>query len=760
MRTRFALKVSGIVQGVGFRPFVYALAKSLCLDGWVFNNDEGVSIEIEGEQADCNLFSRRLVAEAPMLARVTNISRSLLTPSGEQGFSIRASESGKRSFKILPAPTTLISPDMGICGDCLRELCDPNDRRYRYAFINCTNCGPRFTIIEALPYDRAMTTMKSFPMCADCAKEYIAPDNRRFHAQPNACRVCGPSLSFCDNHGNVQSGDAIMLAQKALFDGQVIAVKGLGGYHLVCDATNDATVRLLRRRKYRWDKPFALMMPDLQRVAHCCNYNDQEAQLLSSQRRPIVLLRKSGDAGQLSPQIAPGNPRIGVMLPYTPLHYLLMERFDALVMTSGNYSDEPIVYKDSEALAILGKIADGFLTHNREIFRRCDDSVACFAAGKTRLLRRSRGWAPEPLAIAGSPKQLLAVGGEQKNTFCLVRDQQAFLSQHIGDLDNIVTLKSFENEIGYFKQMFEIEPQLIVHDLHPEYLSSKYAQQQERQLPLLGVQHHHAHLAAVVSEHNISGEAIGLIFDGTGYGEDGCLWGGEVLIGDCLNYSRFAHLDYVPLPGGEAAIKQPWRMALSYIAAACGESKMDRYAHLFGDGYRLLWHSVGQGINAPLSSGMGRLFDGVAALCADKLTVNYEGQAAVELELAINNNIEGAYGFTIEKSGEKYLIGWHQLIRDALIDVRTAGRAAVATRFHRAIVNLCREICRLARQQSGLDQVVLSGGVWQNIYLLEQVTSTLEEDGFSVYAGEQLPANDGCICYGQAAVAIAKMKEK
>ncbi len=763
MRTRYALNVSGIVQGVGFRPFVYALAKSLRLDGWVFNNDQGVSIEIEGEQAECNQFCRRLVAEAPMLAKVSNISRSLLTPIGEQGFSIRASESGKLKFKVLtasvvPAQTTLVSPDMGICEDCLRELRDPHDRRYRYAFINCTNCGPRFTIIEALPYDRAMTTMKSFPMCGECNKEYHAPDNRRFHAQPNACRVCGPSLSYYDNHYHLQEGEAIMLAQKALLDGQVIAVKGLGGYHLVCNASDDAAVRLLRRRKYRYDKPFALMMPDLQRVSQYCDYNDQESQLLSSQRRPIVLLRKKQAADQLSPQIAPGNSRLGVMLPYTPLHYLLMEIFDALVMTSGNYSDEPIVYKDNDAFAILGKIANGFLIHNREIFRRCDDSVAYFAAGKNRLQRRSRGWAPEPLEISAVPKHILAVGGEQKNTFCLVRDSQAFLSQHIGDLDNIVTLESFEHEIEYFKQMFGINPQLIVHDLHPEYLSTKYVQKQLLQQPLLGVQHHHAHLAAVIEEHKISGETIGLIFDGTGYGEDGCLWGGEVLVGDCRSYRRFAHLAYAPLPGGEAAIKQPWRMALSYIAAACGENKLDRYQHLFGEDYRLLWRSAIKGINAPFSSGMGRLFDGVAALCADKLTVNYEGQAAVELELAIDDNIEGAYSFEVEQKGETYLIGWKQLIREALKDAKTAGKTTVATRFHRAVIDLCLEVCRLIRQQSGINQVALSGGVWQNIYLLEQATAKLEADGFKVYSGEQLPANDGCISYGQAAVAIAKMK--
>lgn len=753
MLVRYQIQVHGIVQGVGFRPFIYVLAEELGLTGWIYNHAAGVTIEIQGEETVCREFQKRLQTDRPALSRIDQVESQLIPVQRETEFVIRESRSGEKN--------TLVSPDMGVCDDCLQELWDPSDRRYRYAFINCTNCGPRFTIIENLPYDRPMTTMKDFPLCSDCAREYRDPHNRRFHAQPVACPVCGPQLAFLDKGGQAQKGDPISLAQDAIRAGRILAVKGLGGYHLVCDAKNEEAVAALRQRKYRWDKPFALMLADEGAVSQYCLFNLEEEELLRSQRRPIVLLRKDSKETDLAPSLAPGNGRLGVMLPYTPLHYLLMEGMDALVMTSGNISDEPIVFQDQEAVERLSVIADGFLTHNRPIFRRCDDSVVQWSAGGLRLVRRARGYTPEPISILDSGRAILACGGEQKNTFCLTRSNQAFISQHIGDLQNIATLESFQREIGYFCTMFNVEPQVLAYDLHPDYLSTRYALEQGGCVKKLGVQHHHAHLASVLAEHDHHEAVIGLIFDGTGYGTDGCLWGGEVLIGDCCTYQRAAHLGPLPLPGGEQAIREPWRVGLAAAILALPREELESALPqwLRPMGWQTLVRIVEQGIYAPVSTGMGRLFDAVAAIAGVGVRVNYEGQAAVELEQLLDERIDGRYCFTIQqKKDAPWVVDQRPVIRAALEDIhKSVAPGGISVRFHRAVVDLCREICSQLRDSTGLHTVALSGGCWQNVWLLEHTVESLREAGFNVLLNQRVPCNDGGLSYGQAAVAAARL---
>ncbi|MBQ6809053.1 MAG: carbamoyltransferase HypF [Firmicutes bacterium] len=753
MLKRYRLQVEGIVQGVGFRPFVFVLAESLSLSGWVFNHSAGVSIEVEGDSQSCEAFLQRLTSEKPALARIDRIKTEEIPPEGSQIFEIRESQQGEKN--------TLLSPDMGICPDCLADLRNPADRRYRYAFTNCTNCGPRFTIIENLPYDRPMTTMRHFPMCPDCAREYREPRDRRFHAQPIACPDCGPQLVFLDQKGQPREGDPLSLAQSSLQAGMILAVKGLGGYHLVCDAKNEEAVSRLRQRKYRWDKPFAVMMENLSVAASYCELSREEEALLSSSRCPIVLLKKKEKASELAASLAPGNARLGVMLPYTPLHYLLMEGMEVLLMTSANISDEPIVFEDEEAISRLSCIADAFLSHNRQIFRRCDDSVSVFAAGAPRLIRRARGYAPEPLKIWDCGCSVLACGGEQKNTFCLTRGEQAFLSQHIGDMHNLATLDSFTREIYYFRQMFNVEPQVLAYDLHPDYLASRYALEQRGDFIKIPVQHHHAHLASVLAEHNYDGKAIGLIFDGTGYGTDGRLWGGELLLGDCRSFQRFAHLLEMPLPGGELAIREPWRVALGLAAQVLREEEREKLlpACCKQPGWATALFAVERRLNTPFSTGMGRLFDAVAALAGIGCHVNYEGQAAVELEQVLDDAEDGAYTFDLlEQEDGSLLIDWRPLIRAELLDLfsgQSAGR--VSARFHRALVDLSGRLCELVRERTGLDVVALSGGCWQNIQLLERTIALLKEKGFRVLLNEQVPCNDGGISYGQAAVAAARI---
>lgn len=755
MNKRYHIKVSGIVQGVGFRPFVFGLAEEYALTGWVFNHAAGVSIEIQGEEAACRSFLRDLQEKQPPLARVDGVRmEEIPLETGESDFFIRGSQSGERN--------TLISPDMGICPDCLREMQTPEERRYGYAFTNCTNCGPRFTIIENLPYDRPMTTMKGFPLCEDCSREYENPRDRRFHAQPIACPACGPQLAFLDKQGETVDGDPIALAQTALRRGEILAVKGLGGYHLVCDARNEEAVSTLRQRKYRWDKPFAVMMENIEITRQYCLLQDAEEALVRSQRSPIVLLRKRSVAS-LAPSLAPGNGRLGVMLPYTPLHVLLLAGMGALVMTSGNLSDEPIVFQDEEVVERLSSIADGFLTHNRPIFRRCDDSLLVYAAGAGRLLRRSRGYAPEPLALPDCGNTILACGAEQKNCFCLTRGEQAFLSQHIGDMHNLATLDSFKQEIEYFQKMFQIQPKVLAYDLHPDYLASRYALERKDVQRKIPVQHHHAHFASVLAEHDYRGQAIGLIFDGTGYGLDGTIWGGEVFLGDSREYRRFAHLLPLGLPGGERAIREPWRLALAAAQAALKKEELERLLPdcIKRPGWQMLLQTMEKGVNLTRSSGMGRLFDAAAALAGVGCLTNYEGQAAVEFEQKISSLPEGerAYSFLLREQSERPLhIDWRPLVREELADLAAGVDVSrISARFHLAVAELCLQLCQIIREKEGLNVVALSGGCWQNVTLLEKTVGLLGKSGFQVLLNEKVPCNDGGIAYGQAAVAAARM---
>ena len=756
MIVRVRLEIDGIVQGVGFRPFVYRAACERGLAGWVYNHPAGVTVEAEGEREDVDSFIAELRDDPPYLAVVNSLDVSFISPTGEIEFTILDSAGGSRE--------TLISPDMATCPDCLADMRDPKNRRFRYAFTNCTNCGPRFTIIKSLPYDRPRTTMAAFPLCPDCSNEYADPHDRRFHAQPVACPVCGPRLIFTDNAGREMEGDPLALAHSMLAQGHILAVKGLGGFHLCCDAHNAAAVGELRRRKLRWDRPFALMMPDVETVREYCSLTPDEQALLTSPRRSILLLKRRTDGRELPETIAPGNGRLGVMLPYTPLHHLLLEGWPALVMTSGNISDEPIVYQDDEAVEKLAGLADFFLTHDRPIFRRCDDSVVVYAAGAPRLIRRSRGYAPEPRPLLDCGASILACGGQQKNTFCLTRGDKSFLSQHIGDLDNLPTLDSFRREIGYFTEMFNARPSVVAADKHPDYLATRFAREYSDDKKLVFVQHHHAHLASGLAEYDRwFTPAIGLIFDGTGLGDDGTIWGGEALIGDCVSYERAAHLLPLSLLGGEQAVREPWRQALAAAAAAFeGEELSPKLTASFPENWPLLLQAGRAGVNSPLSSGMGRLFDAAAALSGICPVATYEGQAAVEFEQCLSRAGAGenpaGYEMPLLDTERGLILDWRPLIRRIAAD-RLAGRDSsyLALGFHQAVARACLALSLRLRENSGLNDVVLSGGCWQNVWLLENVMDLLRKAGFNVLTNQAVPCNDGGLSYGQAAVVAARI---
>ena len=710
-----------MVQGVGFRPFVHQLAGRLGLDGFVGNDVEGVFAEVEGDVQAVDAFVSALTEESPPLAIVDDVHVETRPVEGQPGFAIVASPAGGQA-------ATLISADSATCEDCLRELDDPGDRRFRYPFINCTNCGPRFTIVRGVPYDRPLTTMAPFTMCADCKHEYDDPADRRFHAQPVCCPACGPTLRF--EPGN---GDPIRAAVEALKAGSVVAIKGLGGYHLAVDATNELAAAELRSRKHREDKPFAVMVPDLPAARELAEVDDVAEQVLTGRRRPIVLLPRKGT---LARAVAPGNRRIGVMLPYTPLHHLLLRETGSIVLTSANVSDEPIVYRDEE-LSRLEGIADAFLTHDRAIHIRTDDSVVRTFRGKAQLQRRSRGYAPEPVALKTPVPHILGCGAELKNTFCLAKGRHAFLSHHIGDLENYETLRSFTEGIAHFRELFDIDPVLVAHDLHPEYLSTKYAL--DLDVDLVGVQHHHAHIASCLADNGEAGPVIGVAFDGTGFGPDGTIWGGEFLLADLESYERVGHLAAVPMPGGAQAIRQPWRMAASYL---------DEIG-LPAPGWEEVVALKRSGLNSPLTSSAGRLFDAAAALLGVRETINYEGQAAIELEQLADPAERSAYKAEISNDN---IISGADLIQSLVDD--PSPKAIRAARFHNGVADLIARTCERLRDRS--TTVALSGGVFQNVLLLDRTVEILEQQGFRVLTHHRVPTNDGGISLGQVVVAAAQ----
>jgi hydrogenase maturation protein HypF len=749
---RVAVRVEGVVQGVGFRPFVYALAARLGLGGFVGNDVDGVFAEVEGSGTAVTAFLRDLERDAPPLARIERVTTSRLPPGGPATFEIVTSEPGGRRRVLVP-------PDAATCADCLRELADPADRRFGYPFINCTNCGPRFTIVRDVPYDRPLTTMAGFAMCEPCAAEYHDPADRRFHAQPVCCPACGPVLTLLDPGGSSIAGDPLSGAAGLLRDGRVLAVKGLGGYHLAADATSEDAARTLRARKHREDKPFAVLVATLDEARRLCVADDAAAELLAGPARPVVLLRKR-PGNTVAAAVAPGNRQLGVMLPYTPLHHLLIRAAARpLVLTSGNVSDEPIAYRDEDALARLGGIADAFLTHDRPIHIRTDDSVARVHNGRPALIRRSRGYAPSPIAIHRAfPRPVLACGAELKNTFCLAKERHAFVSHHIGDLENAETLRSFTEGIDHFKRLFDVEPRVVAHDLHPEYLSTKYALDLDG-ATLIGVQHHHAHIASCLADNGAGGPVIGVAFDGTGYGTDGTIWGGEFLIADLADFERAGHLAPVPMPGGAAAVREPWRMAAVYLNAAFDGAPPPDGLDVIrrnNDRWPMVVKMAGKGVNSPVTSSAGRLFDAVAALLGVRDAINYEGQAAVELEQHATPDEAGWYEAGVS-SHRTFRVNGVDLVRAAADDL-LAGvrREVVAARFHNGVAAAIEAGCVLARERSGLGTVALSGGVFQNLLLLRETERRLAARGFAVLTHSRVPCNDGGVSLGQAVVAAAR----
>jgi hydrogenase maturation protein HypF len=753
---RLHIALRGAVQGVGFRPYVYRLASELRLPGWVLNAPEGVFIEVEGEKEILDSFLIRLQEEKPALSFIQSLEFSFLDPAHFDGFEIRDSETkGEKA--------TLILPDIATCDQCLVEVFDPGNRRYRYPFTNCTHCGPRFTIIESLPYDRPNTSMKSFAMCPDCRAEYENPDDRRFHAQPNACPVCGPALELWDETGKVlaRCDEALLATADAIRQGSIVAVKGLGGFHLVADARNTEAIDDLRRKKHREEKPFALMYPSLGQVAADCSVGPLEKRLLYSPESPIVLLEARQH--HLSPSLAPRNPYLGVMLPYTPLHHLLTQEVGfPLVATSGNLSDEPICIDERDALARLSGISNLFLVHNRPIVRHVDDSIVRVLLGRELVLRRARGYAPLPLRCTRLVPEVLAVGGHLKNTVALSVADNIFVSQHIGDLENNEALGAFKNAIQSFCRLYRTNPKQVASDLHPDYMSTKFAR--EMGIPQISIQHHYAHVAACMAENELDGKLLGVSWDGTGYGEDGTVWGGEFLLTDELGFTRIASLRRFRLPGSAAAVKEPRRTALGLLYEILGSpvfamKNLSSVRAFTEQEISVVAQMLQKGIHSPWTSSAGRLFDAVSSLTDLRQTVRFEGQAAMELEFAIGSNTsEEEYPFEVRAAVDRnpaMIVDWEPLIRAILRDLEDGYHTSVVSKkFH----NTLAEIIAVVAQRVAVSRVVLTGGCFQNRPLLERAVEKLERRGFRAYWHQRIPPNDGGIALGQIVAASRILK--
>jgi hydrogenase maturation protein HypF len=746
---RWAIRVRGTVQGVGFRPTVYRLARDAQLGGFVRNDSEGVWIEIEGDAGAVVNFSELLRREAPKHSRIDNIESSELRPLGERDFRVVASAAEEKVRARVPA-------DLATCQECLRELFDPNDRRYRYPFINCTDCGPRYTIVRDIPYDRARTTMDVFQLCLGCRQEYEDPNNRRFHAEPNACPTCGPHLELWARGQSALLGeDGLAAATERIARGEVVAVKGLGGFFLAVEARNERAVAQLRVRKRRPHKPFALMARDLAEAERIAEVSNLARHLLLTPEHPIVLLPLKQSA-QVAPSVAPGLKELGVMLPYTPLHHLLLaDGPPLLVMTSGNLSEEPIAKDNHHAMEKLGGVADAFLVHDRQIHSRVDDSVVRVIGEVAQPIRRARGFVPDPIPLGFSAPPVLAVGAELKNTICVTRGSEAFISPHIGDLENIETFEFFEETIGKFCRLLACEPRLVAHDLHPDYFSTRWALQSG--LARKAVQHHHAHIASCLAEHGREGPVIGIAFDGTGCGPAGDLWGGEILVADLSGFRRIAHLRPIALAGGQAAIQEPWRLA----AAVLIDAGVERESLPQNEPAR--WKAVRQLLDkglSPIATGAGRWFDAVAALCGIRDEISYEGQAAIELEaIAIEGEAEP---YPFELAGHKpSQVDLRPAVRAIATDLkRRTSLGEIAARFHATLAACIADCCRQRRAESDLNTVALSGGCFQNRILSERTRELLHRDGFEVLCHRKVPANDGGLALGQALIAAFRLKEK
>jgi hydrogenase maturation protein HypF len=765
---RYEVLVRGVVQGVGFRPFVYRLAGEEGLAGWIGNDTDGVAIAIEGPAVRIEAFLRRLRTEAPPLARIDAVTARETAPQGEQGFKIVASA-------VRGQVSTGIPSDAATCADCLRELLDPADRRYRYPFLNCTNCGPRFTITRRIPYDRPQTSMARFKMCPACQAEYDDPANRRFHAQPNACWDCGPRLWLAGADG-AEMGvvDPVAACIERLMAGEIMAIKGIGGFHLSVDAINERAVMRLRERKHRYGKPLAIMVRNLDAAREVCVLTAEEEALMATPARPIVLARRREGCG-IAEAVAPGIPWLGVFVPYAPLQHLLFAdpRVRALVMTSANLSEEPIAIDNDEARVRLGEIADAFLMHNREILQRCDDSVAAVVDGAPQLIRRARGFVPLGVPMPLDAPPLLAVGGHLKSVFALARGGFAYQSQHLGDLENLIGLEFFRESLTHLMRTFEVEPEAVAHDLHPGYLSTSWAKEwaSERGLRLIAVQHHHAHVAACMAEHGVGGPAIGLSLDGTGYGSDGHIWGGEVLISRVDGFERFAHLEYAPMPGGEAAIREPWRMALGALHAAGFDVESPELVRLLGAKEveaRVLRRMMERGVNSPRTSSCGRLFDAVAAVVLARRVVDYEAQAAIELEGWAVDEPDGddanfAYPLELrcgdwarrEVTTLNAATLWGELLEDLRGGV---SKARMAARFHAGVARGFAQAAVLAREKTGIAEVAMSGGCMHNQRLARLLRARLEQEGFRVFQQARVSPGDGGLSYGQVVVAASVLR--